>query len=253
MPSEAPTEGPQSVPTNPGILCVGSKSINTSVLDPLDFAEWYENTQIQEIHQTGGFSDTQRYESLAFSKKHRGLDQPNVPENINFPYDFLTTYNMPDLHFRETEEFASLAKKARPDDQNLVENLFKQAEFISRFCQQMSVDWPNEGGSKAPYIVTLTSSSVQVATDLATKITKFSGCERTRRYKIHEGSVLSALKRTYIPEKSELFIFEFGKLDAVTGAVKALDGSDDVQVGFWALRRSYDGAERTPAAWKPKK
>jgi hypothetical protein len=34
---------------------------------------------------------------------------------------------------------------------------------------------------------------------------------------------------------------------------KMLEGAGDVQAGFWALRRSYDGAERTPAAWKPKK
>lgn len=253
MPSEAPTSGPQSVPTNPGILCVGSKTLNPSVLDPVDFASWYENTQIPEIHQTDGFSSTQRYESLTFSTTHRGLNASDVPTNINFPYDFLTTYNMPDLHFRETAGFASLAKKARPDDQDLVEKLFKQAEFISRFCQQMSVDWPDEGGSKAPYIVTLTSSSVQVATELATKLTKFSGCERTRRYKVHEASVLKALERTYYPEKSELFIFEFGGLEAVRGVMKAVEGAEDVQVGFWALRRSYDGAEREAAVWKPKK
>ena len=248
MPSEAPTEGPRDVPTNPGILCVASKSINTSVLDPLDFADWYENTQIPEIHQTGGFSDTQRYESLDFAMKHRKLDASNAGEvKSTSDYPFLTFYNMPDLKFRESKEFASLSEKARPDDKSLVENLFKQAEFYSRFCELESIDWPNDGAAPTPYIATLTSSSTKSAADLATEITKFSGCKRTRRYRIHEGSVLSGGKRTYVPEKSELFVFEFNDLKSLAGVLK------NPEAAAWVLRRNFDGAERTAASWKPRK
>ena len=260
MSSEAPTNGPHSVPTAPGILCVGSKSLDTSVLSSNDFCSWYEGTHIPELNQTGGFSHTQRYESLTFAKQNNHkLDLENVPENQDFPYDFLTTYNMPDLHFRETEEFASLSKKARPDDQALVEKLFKQAEFYSRFCEQMAIDWPNEGGEDAPFIVTLstTASSSQdgaVKGDLgklATEITKFSGCARTRKYKVHEGSVLSRQQRSYVPEESELYIFEFKEVKAVGKVVDVVKGEAAVQVGFWALRRRFDGSERTAAEWRP--
>lgn len=253
MEEDIPSAGPGSMPTTPGMLFVGSKSINPSVLDPLDFNKWYEDTHIPGIQATGGFSSTQRYESLSFMKAHRGKDVPNAPENKNFPYDSLTTYNMPDLHFRDSEEYKSLSKKARPDDKTLVEKLFKQAEFQSRFCSQESIDWPNEGGPPTPYLVTLTSSSAKSAADLASDITKFSGCERTRKYQVHEGSVLSAQERTYFPEKSELYLFEFGTLEPVGKAAKMVEGASDVQVGFWALKRSYDGAERTPAEWKPSK
>ena len=241
------------MPTAPGMLFVSSKSINPSVLDPLDFNKWYEDTHIPSIQATGGFSSTQRYESLDFTKGNRNKGLGSVPENKNFPYDSMTTYNMPDLHFRDTEEYKSLSKKARPDDQTLVEKLFKQAEFNSRFCTQMSIDWPNEGGPDTPYLVTLTSSSAKSAADLAAQITKYSGCERTRKYQIHEGSVLSGQQRTYIPEKSELYLFEFGAIEPVSKAAKMTEEAGDVQAGFWALKRSYDGTERTPAAWKPSK
>jgi hypothetical protein len=241
------------MPTTPGVLFVTSKSVNPSVLDPVDFTKWYENSHIPEIQSTGGFSNTQRYESLTFTKDHRDKSLSSVPENKNFAYDFLTTYNMPDLHFRDSEEYKSLSKKARPDNQMLVEKIFKQAEFNSRFCEQQSVDWPAEGGPDPPYLVTLTSSSIPSAAKVAQEITKFSGCQRTRKYQIHEGSVLSKQERTYIPEKSELFLFDFGDLEPVKKVVKMVESADDVQVGFWALRRSYDGAETTPAPWKPSK
>lgn len=253
MADDFPTQGPGSMPTAPGMLFVASKSINTSVLDPLDFNKWYEESHIPGIQATGGFSSTQRYESLDFTKANRKKDLGDVPENKNFPYDSLTTYNMPDLHFRDTEEYKSLSKKARPDDQTLVEKVFKQAEFQSRFCSQSSIDWPNEGGPDTPYLVTLTSSSAKAAADIAAEITKYSGCERTRKYQIHEGSILSAQQRTYIPEKSDLYLFECGALEPVLKAAKMIEGAGDVQAGFWALKRSYDGSERTPSGWKPSK
>ena len=253
MAEDVPSQGPGSMPTTPGMLFVSSKSINTSVLDPLDFNKWYEDTHIPSIQATGGFSSTQRYESLGFTKANRDKSLGSVVENKNWPYDSLTTYNMPDLHFRDSEEYKSLSKKARPDDKTLVEKLFKQAEFQSRFCSQESIDWPNEGAPPTPYLVTLTSSSAKSAADLAAEITKFSGCERTRKYRIHEGSVLSAQERTYLPEKSDLFLFEFGALEPLNKAAKMVEGASDVQAGFWALKRSYDGAERTPAPWKPSK
>lgn len=251
MPEESPSQGPGAIPTAPGILFVSSKSLNPSALKPTEFADWYENSHIPEIQSTGGFSNTQRYESLSFTKTHRDKDLPTVPDNQDFPYDFLTTYNMPDLQFRDSEAYKSLSSKARPDDQTLVEKIFKQAEFQSRFCEQMSIDWPNEGAPPTPYLVTLTSSSAESAAKLATEITKYSGCERTRKYQIHEGSILNAQQRTYIPEKSQLFLFECGNLGAVTKAGEMVKDARDVHVGFWALRRAYDGAETTPSVWKP--
>ena len=251
--AESPSTGPSSVPTAPGMLCVGSKSINTSVLDPEDFASWYEDTHVPDIQSTGGFSSTQRYESMNFTKNHRNKDLSNVPENKNFAYDFLTTYNMPDLHFRESDEYKSLSNRAKPADKEIAQKLFKQAEFFSRFCGQLSVDWPNEGAPATPYLVTLTSSSVKTAADLAVEISKYSGCDRTRKYEVYEGSVLSGGERTYVPEKSELYLFDCSKVEPVSKIAKMTESAGDVQVGFWALKRAYDGAETTSKPWRPSK
>ena len=38
----------------PGIIFVASKVLNTDVLSPYDFADWYEDTHIQEVQATGG-------------------------------------------------------------------------------------------------------------------------------------------------------------------------------------------------------
>lgn len=52
MASATPTDN-NGTPA-PGITFVTSKVLNVNVLSPLDFADWYENTHIQEVQATGG-------------------------------------------------------------------------------------------------------------------------------------------------------------------------------------------------------
>ncbi|KAK3724144.1 hypothetical protein LTR37_001266 [Vermiconidia calcicola] len=253
--SDAPdgtTQG--TVPSKAGIMAVASTVLHPDALDPLDFTDWYENTHIQEVQATGGVSSTQRYESLTFDNKYR-QQQAEVISNVYFNYDFLTIYNMPDLAARESDAFRGLAGQSKPSDESILEKIFKQSSFSTRFCEQLSVDDGPETNnpSPAPFLVTIGVNSTAPSESVLPTASKVPGYRRVMRYKIHENSVLSAFERSYVNEPSEVAIFEFDSRADLKDMGKALESADHLEVGFWTLRKEYAGDERTPAAWEPKR
>ena len=248
-----------SLPSQPGLLFVSSVVLHPSKLSHQDFRTWYEETHIQEVQATGGISHTQRYESLAFTNGngHQYSEagsgsSPPVPENKNFNYDFLTLYYMPDLSFRESAAFKSLAGQAVPSEE-LVQTIFKQAEFCTRFCEQVDeIDFAASTRTFRPaaFVITLGLTSSATSVDLRNySFARLPGCRVVRKYAIREASVLKAFQREQIREPSLLMIFEFDDLPDITDVADKKDSSDG-QVGLWKLRRSYDGSEGTLAPWR---
>ena len=242
---------PGTVPSKPGILFVSSQILNPTIIDPGDFCNWYENTHIQEVQSTGGISSSQRYESLAFIGKHRpdATSGAAPTRNLNFNYDFLTVYNMPDLAFRESEAFRGLDGQSRPDEV-LLEKVFKQTEFLTRFCEEVGVVGSSkESPNPAPCIITAGTTS----NDALASFSKLPGYRRAKKYSIREASLLSAFQRSYVNEPSDLTIFEFDAIpDNVEGVLKEIQWVEGLEIAFWHLRREYAGTERTPAKWEAK-
>ena len=238
-----------TIPSKPGLLIVSSKILNPSNLSPSTFCSWYENTHIQEVQATGGISHTHRYESLSFISKHRedkALDGL-IPENRNCTHDFLTLYHMPDLSFRSTTAFKGLAGQSRPNEE-LVKGIFEQAEFCTRFCESIErhalLLGERENQEPAPFLAT-TAISTSADPDLVDKLpAEF----RDKMYAIREQSILSAFQREYVDQPALLIILEFVDVPDMSPFQDLVD-AEGIEIGFWGLRKMYDGSERTPAAW----
>lgn len=247
---------PGTVPSKPGIMSVSSTVLHPDVLDPHDFCNWYENTHIQQVHATGGISRTARYESLSFHDKYQEQNSTSgvpVPENQNFKYDFLTLYEMPDLAFRETEAFRRLDGQSKPSDESdLLEKVFKQSEFCTRFCEEIEIEGPKAVNSTAPFIVTIGMKSSQWSAGSIPTVAKLAGSKRMRKYKLREASVLSEFHRSYVGEPREFTVSDFDSRPDASSVLMQLHDAKDLEIGFWTLRRDYDGTERMPAPWKPK-
>ena len=240
-----------TIPSKPGLLIVSSKILNPSNLSPSTFCSWYENTHIQEVQATGGISHTHRYESLSFISKHRedkALDGL-IPENRNCTHDFLTLYHMPDLSFRSTTAFKGLAGQSRPNEE-LVKGIFEQAEFCTRFCESIEghalLLGERENGEPAPYITTM-AISTSADPDVFEKFPKEF---RDKTYAIREQSILSAFQREYVDQPALIIIFEFIDVPEIE-PLQNFFNVESIEIGFWGLRRVYDGSERIPASWPP--
>lgn len=264
--------------SKPGIVFVTSKVLNPSILKLDFFGDWYENRHIQEVQATGGISGAQRYESLAFYRQHRktGNDErrnaPSVSSaglpditNQNIHHDFLTVYHMPDLEFRKSATFKGLAGQSKPNERGLLETIFQQAEFCTRFCQEVdavdgsrchSNESDDANGSSdpepaAPFVITVGVPSTMQDSKLPTTLSKLDGFKHFSKYDMQEGSVLSAFQRSFIAEPKYLFIFQYGVIPDMADLKTALENApSNLEIGFWLLRRDYDGTERTPAPWK---
>lgn len=237
-----------SVPGKPGILFVASGVVHPDVLDPLDFVDWYENTHIQEVQSTGGIAATQRYESLSFHSRKRDSTATEVVENQNLKFDFLTVYNMPDLSFRETEAFNNLDGQSVPNEE-LLQKLFKQSAFITRFAEEISDSGATTATSgAAPYLLTVSGVSWDSSNSKLPK----SPAGRMRKLSVREGSLLSEFERHWEAVPSDIVLIEADDVAQLKKLHGEFEGIDGLEVGFWRLRRKYEGTERTPAGWKPK-
>jgi hypothetical protein len=241
-----------TVPGKPGILLVTSTVLHPTFLDPLDFVDWYENTHIQEVQSTGGISGTQRYESLSFQNRYRDKSGKPTAENQNLAYDFLTVYNMPDLAFRESEAFRGLDGQSRPNEE-LLEKLFKQSAFITRFCEEFEPSQKSiQDENATSFMLSVGVHSNDSADNVLARLAKITGYRQTRHFKLQEASLLSEFNRSYEDEPSDLALLDFDDRSALDAAEKELQGTEGLELGFWHLRRDYKGSERTPAGWKPK-
>lgn len=238
---------PGAVPSAPGILFVLSAVLDPSALAPADFADWYENTHIQEVQSTGGIAGSQRYEALTFASSYRGRQLGQTPANRNLDFDFATVYNMPDLAFRESAAFRGLDGQTAPREE-LLEGLFRRVSFITRFAEEVEVFGVSGGEEAAPFVVTVAPlSSRGSLPDFGDVV----GLRRTRRFKVHEGSLLKRFERSWLDEPTEMAILELQSEDGVAAVAEAVGNAEGLEVGYWGLRRDYDGGERSPKGWSP--
>ena len=221
-----------TVPAKPGILFVGSKVVHPNVLNPLDFNDWYENTHIQEVQSTGGISGSQRYESLSFHKQHRDASSKVATGNSNFDFDFVTVYNMPDLAFRESEAFRGLDGQSKPNEE-LLEKLFKQSSFITRFAEETDVSGGSGSNGQAPFAITVATCESEQGAAVLSALPKLKGYRRTRNFKVHENSLLHKFERSYMDEPTVLAIFEFDDLPEASVLEKEVQGAGGV--GGWVV------------------
>lgn len=247
--------------SQPGILLLASRNIDDSAaLTGLELARWSEETCIPSVQATGGISHTLRYESLTFMKQQRssgrgGLEtEDHQLENINYPYDFLDIYFMPDSSAKDSEAFRQLPIvgdseiTADVDASKLLERLLMLTEFDVRFCAAAD---PQPSSSTpvapAPFLITVALETGQTLPDNFAKAGKIMG-----RYRVQEGSTLSALERQQPPSGSpgEIVLLSCNSVRRYIGPV-GNERADSMRVGIWGLRRAFTGNERQPAAWRP--
>lgn len=114
----------------PGILFVASATLSDDL--PSDkFCDWYENKHIQEVTALSGVTGAVRYEQID-GVQSIGQDKP-----------WLTTYELPDLDFKDSDEFKALDGQSTPNKE-LFETIFKNAAFDSRFYE-MKMDHHVDG------------------------------------------------------------------------------------------------------------
>lgn len=245
-----PSQLPNAVPSAPGILFVLSTILAPSPLTPAAFADWYENTHIQEVQATGGISGSRRYESLPFTASHRGRDLKVAPGHRNLAFEFATVYRMPDLAFRESAAFRGLDGQTAPRGE-LLEGVFRHVSFVTRFAEEVGGGSSGQGeeeGGPAPFAVTLAPLRDGVAVP---GVEGLRGVRRVRRYKVHEGSLLRRFERSWLDEPREMAILEVEDEGGLAAVGELVGEAEGLEVGFWVLRRDYRGDERTPKGWSP--
>ena len=114
--------------SNPGILWVASGIINSKALSPEEFCSWYEEVHIQEVTALSGVPGAARYEAVQIVP----ADAPKPAWLLGARW--LTMYEMPDIAFRHTEEFAGLDGQSEPN-KDLLDKVFKNARFETRFLE----------------------------------------------------------------------------------------------------------------------
>jgi hypothetical protein len=252
------SETPGTVPSKPGVMVVMSKALHPDSLNPLDFCDWYENTHIQEVQMTGGISRTQRYASFSFIGRYQqdASSGSRTAENQNCKYDFITVYHMQDLAFRESAAFRGLAGQSIPSD-DLAEKIFKQAEFCTRFCEELRTSpgvpltTSNNPSSPSPFLVTIGVPSNRPVAGVLLAVSRLAGKQAMTAYKVHEASILSEFKRSYVNEPKDMLLVVLDSKPEAESLGMGLQEQEGLEVGVWGLRREYDGGERTPAPWRP--
>ena len=240
-----------------GVLLLASKIIDDSAaLSSTDFARWGEDTCVPSVQATGGISRTLRYESLTFLQQHRSTGQSGgakaVPENINFPYDFLDVYFLPDLDFRESEDFRQLPiigdaeMTANLDASKLLERLLMQTVFNIKFCERTDDDGSSSSTAvPAPFLVTITSAAqISLPKDIGGKV--------MGRYSVRSGYTYTDLERLDLlaNPNDELMLVGCNSIRKVVELLGSLE-TPPKEVGVWGLKREYDGSERKAASWRP--
>ena len=108
----------------PGVLWVSSRTQSPS-LSASEFCSWYENTHIGEVLSLPGVPRAARYEAHS---------HPPSPSTYSAEAPWLTIYEMPDVEYRNTEEFKGLDGQSEPKKE-LLEGVFKKARFDTRFYE----------------------------------------------------------------------------------------------------------------------
>lgn len=113
----------------------------------------------------------------------------------------------------------------------------------------MSLSSADPGQHTAPFVVTVLGPTLTAGSSLS----GLTGVRGKREFQVREASRLSGFERMMLEDGSNLMVFEIERVECLEQVAKLIeeDDSDGLEVGFWALRRAYDGSERSPKEWKP--
>ncbi|KAF1943683.1 hypothetical protein EJ02DRAFT_453168 [Clathrospora elynae] len=238
-----------------GLLWVASRIVNAEGLTEDKFCEWYENTHIQEVLVLAGFPAAARYEALQ--------PQPDAKAFSN-EAPWLTVYEMPDVAYRESEEFKQLIGQS-PLPQELIEGVFKNARFDTRFYEEVQCFENPEVMGKGPATY-LISAALQppkgTESDFDTwyrkehipLLSRAPGFLRTRRYELVNATVLDCFERTEdekVPKYLAHHEFngdalpwkELGEIATTEWAKKVMGGLVGEEVGWYRIKKVYAESE----------
>lgn len=124
----------------PGVLWVASRvaassppSDSTPLLTAERFCDWYEKKHIYEVTSLPGVPGARRYEAIS-PQPPQGPRRDMAWWSGEAPW--LTLYEMADVDYRLTDEFRGLDGQSEPS-KDLLEEVFKQARFDTRFYEEM--------------------------------------------------------------------------------------------------------------------
>ncbi|KAF2652596.1 hypothetical protein K491DRAFT_695472 [Lophiostoma macrostomum CBS 122681] len=222
----------------PGVLWVSSRIADPEGrLTSERFCDWYENTHIQEVTSLPGIPHAARYTAIH--------PQPS-DSTWSSAAPWLTLYTMPDIRYRETDEFRGLDGQSEPVE-SLRREVFERARFDTRFYESVQVyevekrdgkgnegederkgegdeyggDEGKEGGNRGKEARYLISAALQPAAGGETDFEKWyreehlhvlSQCEgyvRSRRYVIRDASTLDRFRRVRLDVPHYLALHEF--------------------------------------------
>ncbi|OCK95728.1 uncharacterized protein K441DRAFT_658432 [Cenococcum geophilum 1.58] len=233
-----------------GILWVASR-VKQPGLTPEKFCSWYENVHIHEVTALSGAPRAAHYE---------GIKPSPFPGTLSSGTSWLTVYEMPDMNFRETKEFRSLDGQSEPEKE-LLEGVFKQARFDTRFYECIHVHEKEGGAAKDPGSLIISGALTPAeGTDAdfddwyreehLPLIEKVPGYRRARRFKVVNATVLDEFKRLEPQIPTWLVLYEFDgkelpaadlkRANETEWSKKIIEGLQMAEPGFYRLKRMYD-------------
>ncbi|KAF2014638.1 hypothetical protein BU24DRAFT_493198 [Aaosphaeria arxii CBS 175.79] len=251
----------------PGVLWVSSRILPSApTLAPQSFCTWYEETHIQEVTSLPGVPRAARYEALS--------PQPS-PTTWSSLVPWLTVYEMPDVDYRSTEEFKELDGQSRPG-QELLEGVFRQARFDTRFCEEVQwfenpvssaagdgetseeVKKKTEGPAKFLISAALQPADGEPAhadfdrwyrEEHLAFFTRAPGYRRSRRYRVVDATALDGFERIRPEVPCYLALHEFDGEELPWGVLResaetewarrVMGGLVREEVGWYRLKRRY--------------
>lgn len=233
------------------------------------FCEWYEGQHVDEVVALSGVPAAARYEAVPMS----AIAGPPTPESIEAAKEppaymmggkWLTVYEMNDVDFRKTAEFKGLDGQSKPKG-NLLEEIFKNAKFESRFGELISNDdkGTKRGPAKLIVSATMTGGSKEAIEDIERfyeqehirEVAKCPGYIRTRRFRWVDTTVLNEFERQSAdPVEAGVSVVALHEFDAEYFPMEGMLKADEtpwtaktleslkaggIEAGFYRLKRLY--------------
>jgi hypothetical protein len=254
----------------PGIVWVASQITKPAKLSEDRFSSWYEDQHIDEVVSLSGIRAAARYTAIPLDALAGPAPESSPAPSTDAaaevpPYlltaKWLTIYEMRDVEFRNTAEFKGLDGQTVPKD-DLLETVFKNAKFQTRFGTQEQIDHPGSKPANLVISATLTAKDAETFAEMdkfyreehVPLISKCPGYVRTRRYKYVDTTVLNEFERADaypVGPMSWLALHEFEgpyfhmdeivKVDDTDWTRKILANLAEggMEAGFFRLKRVY--------------
>jgi hypothetical protein len=179
---------------------------------------------------------------------------PPIPKPLTRPK---TVYEMPNVEYKDSVDFRALDGQS-PPSQDLLESIFKNARFDTRFYTEVqSFASPSPAGPASCMISAALEPPAEAAADFdawyrdehLAMLARAPGFVRTRRYELVSGTTLEAFKRSVPEVPKYLALHEFAgeglpwkQLEESTQtewAKKVMGGLIGEEVGWYTSKRVY--------------